>query len=77
MILTLYAGAFSFIYLLYRCVYLAAVGASVFAWVFPVARDVAEKTLTSINENQNQNRELNSPALYVPSGRLAVGSTIL
>ena len=56
------SGSFSFTYLLYRCVYLAAVRASVFAWVFLVARDVAEKTLTSINENQNQNRKLNRPA---------------
>ena len=28
---------------------------------FLVARDIAEKTLTSINENQNQNRKLNRP----------------
>jgi len=42
---------FSCTYLLYRCVYLVPVGASVFAWVFLVARDIAEKTLPSVNEN--------------------------
>jgi len=40
---------------------LSSVGASVFAWVFLVARDIVEKTLPSVNENHNQNRKLNSP----------------
>ena len=31
-----------------------SVGASVFAWVFLVARDLAKKTLTPTNENQSQ-----------------------
>ena len=30
------------IYFMYVCVF-SSVGASVFAWVFPVARDIAEK----------------------------------
>ena len=38
------------------------VGASVFAGVFLHARDLTEKTLTYVNEKQNQNRKLNSPA---------------
>ena len=40
---------------------LSSVGASVFAGVFLVARDLTEKTLTYVNENRNQNRKLNRP----------------
>ena len=32
-----------------------------FCWGVSAARDTAKKTLTSVNENQNQNRKLNSP----------------
>ena len=48
------AGPFSFTYLLYAREYYSTVGAS-------FARDIAEKTLTSVNENRDRNRKLNSP----------------
>ncbi len=35
------SGSFSFTYLLYMCKRFSAVGASVFAWVFLHARDIA------------------------------------
>ena len=54
-------GPFSFRNLLYLYEYNSPVGASVFAGVFLVARDLREKTLTSVNENRNQNRKLNRP----------------
>ena len=59
--LRVWAGAFSFTYLLYLSDYFSLVGASVFAGVFLVARDITEKTLTPVNKNQNQNRKLNHP----------------
>ena len=49
----------------------SSVGASVFAWVFLQARDTGKKTLTSVNENQSQNRKLNDP---IRKGRVIYGN---
>ena len=48
---------------------LSSVGAS-------CARDLTEKTLTSVNENQNQNRKLNRPAMVVYTGCIFINNVI-